>query len=74
MMKEFCKSTETDEKSERARSVATLVELSDETGENRAVDRKVRLDAAKALLGKHMKALSVSVSVNNTQAVTTRPG
>lgn len=49
---------------EAARSIKTLIEIRDEKGENRAADRKVRLQAAQVLLGEGDGKQGPSVTVN----------
>jgi hypothetical protein len=49
---------------EYARSIRTIVEVRDDTGAGLAADRKVRLDAAKTLIGDDSdKGLNVNVNL-----------
>jgi hypothetical protein len=51
---------------EGARCVRTMIAIRDETGGGKAADRKVRLDAAKAIMGEEAaKGPAVNVTVNN---------
>lgn len=59
---------------ELARSVATMIEVRDAKGEGTAADRKVRLDASKALVGEADKSLTVNVAVQNNLGIQVKAG
>ena len=51
-------------KSEEARNLATLIQIRDDPGADRAADRTVRLKAIQVMEGTNSKAPSVTVNVN----------
>jgi hypothetical protein len=55
---------------EFAKSIKTIAEIRDERGENKAADRKVRLQACQALLAEGNGSTDFTVNVGPGQAVT----
>jgi hypothetical protein len=60
----------------KARALCEIINLVGRVGEDKAADAKVRLEAAKTVLGEDAKGVSVNVQVNNqTNNMTAiRPG
>jgi hypothetical protein len=60
----------------KARALREIIDLVGRVGEGKAADAKVRLDAAKTVLGEEAKGVSVNVQVNNQTnlAEAIRPG
>jgi hypothetical protein len=56
------------------KAIRQMIDLIDWRGEGRAADAKVRLDAAKSVLGEDAARLSVNVSVASQTNVGVRPG
>ena len=54
---------------EHGKSIQTLIDVRDDVGANTAADRKVRVDASKALLGDDNEKLSVNVTVNQQTTI-----
>ena len=57
---------------EAAASIHTIIDVRDDPGENKAADRKVRMQAAQSLLGESQSGTQVNVQINNGNA--TAPG
>jgi hypothetical protein len=55
---------------EYAKSIRTIAQIRDDLGDNKAADRKVRLQACQAILGEGNGGADVSVNVGLGQAVT----
>lgn len=55
---------------EFAKSIKTIAEILDDRGDNKAADRKVRLQACQALLGEGNGGADVAVNVGRGQVVT----
>jgi hypothetical protein len=55
---------------EFAKSIKTIAEIRDDRGDNKAADRKVRLQACQALLGEGDGGADVAVNVVRGQVVT----